>query len=93
MKVFFSPNVVIPFILVPEKPPIDAEQSSIYKPAWTPFEFICGRLTGDPVTVIFAKDGSRVDMDPRFRVSSVNGSTAIVSAPRGLRDIDDTVIQ
>ncbi|KAM7543200.1 hypothetical protein Aperf_G00000009526 [Anoplocephala perfoliata] len=77
----------------PEKPPIYTESTSIYKPAWTPFEFICGSLTGGPVIAVFAKDGSRVNLDPRFRVSSFNDTTTIVSAPRGLRDIDDTVIQ
>ncbi|VDN96155.1 unnamed protein product [Rodentolepis nana] len=81
------------FCRLPDKPPIYAEPPSIYKPAWVPFEFVCGSHNRGQISVVFAIDGSSVDLDPRFRVSKFNDSTVVVSAPRGLRDIDDTIIQ
>ncbi len=45
------------------------------------------------MSAVFREDGSRVDMDPRFRVSRVNGSTIVVVATEGLRDMDDMMIQ
>ncbi|KAL5960788.1 SCO-spondin [Taenia solium] len=77
----------------PIRHPIFVDPPHIYKPAWLAFEFVCRSSTGGPIAAIFANDGSRVELDPRFNITSYNASTIIVSAPRGLRDIDDLTIQ
>lgn len=81
------------FISVPDRPQIYVEPPNIYKPAWVPFEFVCGSYNSGQISAVFAVNGSRVHFDPRFRVSKFNDSTVVVNAPRGLRDIDDTIIQ
>ncbi|VDD74247.1 unnamed protein product, partial [Mesocestoides corti] len=77
----------------PVRPSIVADPRHIYKPAWMDFEFICRSSDGGQIDAVFARDGSRVDADPRFRVTVYNESALVVSAPEGLRDVDDLTIQ
>ncbi|KAH9281039.1 Low-density lipoprotein receptor [Echinococcus granulosus] len=81
------------FCREPIRHPIFVDPPHIYKPAWVAFEFVCRSSTGSPIAAIFVGDGSRVELDPRFTVTTYNTSTIIVKAPRGLRDIDDLTIQ
>ena len=86
-------NIFISVTLEPSRYPVFIDPPHIYNPAWKPFEIICRSATGSPVSAVFAHDGSRVDSDPRFRVSTYNDSTIIISAPKGLRDVDDLAIR
>ncbi|VDM32229.1 unnamed protein product [Hydatigera taeniaeformis] len=81
------------FCIEPTRHPILIDPPHIYKPAWITFEIVCSSSTEGPVKAIFAHDGSRVELDPRFNVTSYNASTVIINAPNGLRDNDDLTIQ
>ncbi len=85
-KFFFA------FVDIP-RPPIMVDPPSIEKPAWQRFEFICRSPAGSRVSVVFTGDGALVNQDPRFQVTMRNSSYAIVTAPEGLRDLDDLRIE
>lgn len=60
---------------------------------WTSFNFTCISANGSRLNAVFKADGSPVDVDPRFRVIHYNASVLIISAPGGIRDIDDVQIE
>ena len=82
------------YCLVPARPPgVVVTPPVVEVPAWRSFEFTCVSEDGSRVDAVFKADGSSVEADPRFRVIRYNVSGVRVSAPEGLRDIDDLQIE
>lgn len=75
------------------RPPVIVSPPSIDIPPFRPFEFTCISSNGSRIDAVFKRDQSPVDRDPRFSVTRVNSSAIVISAPYGLRDIDDVEIQ
>lgn len=88
---------MIPPILFRQKdiprPPIIADPPVVDMPPWHMFEFACTSTDGSQLEAYFSPDGRKVRGDPRFRVTRHNASTIVISAPRGLRDVDDMRIE
>ncbi|KAL5960789.1 Very low-density lipoprotein receptor [Taenia solium] len=75
------------------KPPLIIDPPMVNIPAWQMFEFVCSSTDGSQVEAHFSPNDGRVDGDPRFRVSRHNTTAIIISAPEGLRDVDDMRIE
>ncbi|BHF68736.1 hypothetical protein SprV_0301177700 [Sparganum proliferum] len=74
------------------KPGIVISPSRIKLPAWTRFEFFCIHPEDQDIRLVFSQDNREVGEDSRFSVRKLNSTTTQISAPQGLRDIDDTSI-
>ncbi|KAL7058718.1 hypothetical protein AAHC03_013309 [Spirometra sp. Aus1] len=74
------------------KPGIVISPSRIRLPAWTRFEFFCIHPEDQDIRLVFSQDNREVGEDSRFSVRKLNSTTTQISAPQGLRDIDDTSI-
>lgn len=72
--------------------PITVTPSSIRVYEWTPFQFVCNSATGR-ITAFFKNTGDLVEFDHRFHVAHINSTAIEVSAPFGLRNIDDMEIE
>uniref|UniRef100_A0A183SDB4 Ig-like domain-containing protein n=1 Tax=Schistocephalus solidus TaxID=70667 RepID=A0A183SDB4_SCHSO len=70
-------------------PTITIVPGNVTTPPWKSFEFLCVSRAGTLPTAVFQRDGRPVDADPRFNVVRLNDTAVRVTAPRGLRDIDD----
>lgn len=62
-------------------------------PEGTRFSFVCLGAPGIRLIPIIKANGSRVDTDPRFRVTTFNDSTIRIEAPMGLRSSDGMQIE
>ncbi|VUZ54763.1 unnamed protein product, partial [Hymenolepis diminuta] len=71
------------------RPPVIADPPLVDMPPWHMFEFACTSTDGTQLEAYFSPDGRKVRDDPRFLVTRHNVSTIVVSAPKGLRDVDD----
>ena len=67
--------------------------NSISVPENTRFDFVCVGPPGVRLIVTIKADGSRVNTDPRFRVTTYNESTIRIEAPMGLRSSDGMEIE
>lgn len=59
---------------------------------WTPFRFVCNSASGR-LTAYFRSSGELVEYDHRFHIAHINSSAIEISAPFGLRNIDDMEIE
>ncbi|VDK69212.1 unnamed protein product [Dibothriocephalus latus] len=80
-------------LILEPKPGVIIRPSSIKLPAWTRFQFFCIHPADQDVRVVFSKNNREVSEDSRFGVRKVNATTTQISAPQGLRDMDDTSIR
>ncbi len=97
----FSPQslrsgLIFTYILPPCKGPetgVIVIPNSIRVPAWQEFQFICAASTNSRAELVFTRDRQPVSSDPRFTITRLNENIIQVTAPMGLRGIDDTNIE
>lgn len=74
------------------KAPVTVSPDSIRVYEWTPFRFVCNSATGR-LTAYFRATGELVEFDHRFHIAHINTTAIEVSAPFGLRNVDDMEIE
>lgn len=67
--------------------------NAIQTPPWREFHFICIGPSSSRADLVFSHNRKFIAEDPRFEVVRVNENIIQVTAPYGLRDMDDTTIE